>query len=75
MALKLGYTTGGSLYSRRYRYPNHFIKLDNLWYCTEEMANLMAMYKSTVNHRETIREMQPILPLGFGEPLNLGARL
>jgi len=69
MAKKLGYSPGGSLYYRRKRYPNHFIKLDKTWYCTEEMANLMAMHKSTVNHRETINDMQPVLPLGFGNPI------
>jgi phage anti-repressor protein len=69
MAEKLGYSPGGSLYYRRHRYPNHFIKLDKAWYCTEEMANLMAMWKSTCNHRETIKTMQPVLPLGFGQPL------
>jgi len=69
MAKKLGYNPGGSLYYRRRHYPNHFIKINNLWHCTEEMANLMAMHKSTVNHRQNIRTMQPVLPLGFGEPL------
>jgi phage anti-repressor protein len=71
MAEKLGYSTGGNLYYRRRTYPNHFVKLNKIWYCTEEMANLLAMWKSTCNHRETIKTMQPVLPLGFGEPLNL----
>lgn len=71
IAKKLGYTSGGSLYSRRYRYPNHFIKLNGIWYCTEEMANLMAMWRSTVKHRNAIKQMQPVLPLGFGEPLRI----
>lgn len=66
LAGKLGYKSGGGLYSRRRNYPNHFVRLNKLWYCTEEMANLLAMHKSTVNHRETIRHMQPVLPLSFG---------
>lgn len=75
MSKKLGFKSGGGLYSRRYRYPNHFIKLDSLWYCTEEMANLMAMWKSTINHRQVIKEMNPILPLDFGAPIQmLGGR-
>lgn len=72
LALKLGYASSGSLYARRRRYPNHFIEFNKLVYCTEEMANLMAMWKSTVRHRETIRDMQPVLPLGFGNPLEIG---
>ncbi|WP_347839297.1 antA/AntB antirepressor family protein [uncultured Draconibacterium sp.] len=75
MAEKLGYKPGGSLYYRRNHYPNHFVKLDRLWYCTEEMANLLAMQRSAVVHRENIRHMQPILPLGFGEPLKIGGAL
>lgn len=71
LATKLGYKSGGGLYSRRRNYPNHFVRLNKLWYCTEEMANLLAMYKSTVNHRETIRHMQPVLPLTFGSTLDL----
>jgi phage anti-repressor protein len=69
LALKLGYSSSGSLYYRRHRYPNHFIKLDKVWYCTEEMANMMAMHKSLDNHRKTIKEMQPVLPLDFGAPI------
>lgn len=69
LSLKLGYSSSGSLYYRRHRYPNHFIKLDKIWYCTEEMANMMAMYKSLDNHRKTIKEMQPVLPLDFGAPI------
>jgi len=69
MAEKMGYSPGGSLYYRRHRYPNHFVKLDKTWYCTEEMANLLAMQRSALNHRETINDMQPVLPLGFGSPI------
>ena len=68
---KLGYKPGGSLYYRHHRYPNHFVKLEKLWYCTEEMANLLAMQRSAAVHRETIKTMQPVLPLGFGEPIEL----
>ncbi len=71
LSLKLGYSSSGSLYYRRHRYPNHFIKMDKIWYCTEEMANMMAMYKSLDNHRKTIKEMQPVLPLDFGAPILL----
>ena len=74
LAEKLGYSTGGNLYDRRHRYPNHFVVFNKMVYCTEEMANLMAMWKSTVRHRETIKAMQPVLPLGFGEPLMLGGQ-
>jgi anti-repressor protein len=69
LAQKLGYTTGGSFYSRRQRYPNHFITFDSIIYVSEEMANLMAMNKSVTRHREAIREMQPLLPLDFGSPI------
>lgn len=72
LAEKLGYSTGGSIYDRKRRYPNHFIELDNVTYCTEEMANLMAMSKSLARHRTAIKDMQPVLPLDWGtQPLEL----
>ena len=72
LAEKLGYSVGGSIYERKRRYPNHFIELDNVTYCTEEMANLMAMSKSVTRHRTAIKEMQPLLPLDWGtQPLEL----
>lgn len=63
----LGYNPGGGLYYRRKVYPAHFIRLDRLWYCSEEMANLLAMGISVRRHRETIKQMQPILPPTFGQ--------
>jgi phage anti-repressor protein len=69
LAEKLGYSTGGSIYARRQRYPNHFITFDSIIYVSEEMANLMAMNKSVSRHREAIRDMQPLLPLDFGSPI------
>ena len=72
LAEKLGYSVGGSIYERKRRYPNHFIELDNVTYCTEEMANLMAMSKSVSRHRTAIKDMQPVLPLDWGtQPLEL----
>ena len=72
LAEKLGYSVGGSIYERKRRYPNHFIELDNVTYCTEEMANLMAMTKSVARHRTAIKDMQPVLPLDWGtQPLEL----
>ena len=72
IAEKLGYKSGGSLYDRKRRYPNHFIVYDNMTYVSEEMANLMAMSKSVTRHRTAIKEMQPLLPLDWGtQPLEL----
>ena len=72
IAEKLGYKSGGSLYDRKRRYPNHFIVFDKITYVSEEMANLMAMSKSVTRHRTAIKEMQPLLPLDWGtQPLEL----
>lgn len=67
LAIALGYTTGGTLYYRRKKYPEHFIKLDKTAYCSEEMANLMAMSMSVRKHRKVIMGMQPILPANFAQ--------
>lgn len=66
LAEKLGYRTGGSMYDRKRRYPNHFIEFDKITYVSEEMANLMAMNRSVNRHRTAIREMQPLLAFDFG---------
>jgi phage anti-repressor protein len=69
LAEELGYSTGGSIYDRKRRYPNHFIDFDGICYVSEEMANLMAMSKSVSRHRASIKTMQPLLPLDFGAPI------
>ena len=72
LAKSLGYKSGGSLYYRRNTYPNHFIKIDRIWHVTEEMKQLMQISRSATVHRETIKKMQPILPLDFGAPIQIG---
>jgi len=69
LAEKMGIKTGGSLYDRKRRYPNHFIELDNITYCSEEMANMMVMNRSLIRHRNAVKTMQPLLPLDFGAPI------
>lgn len=69
LAEKLGLIAGGSMYDRKRRYPNHFIVFDSITYCSEEMANLIAMSRSISRHRAAIKEMQPLLPLDFGAPI------
>lgn len=75
LAMELGITPSGGYYQRVKRYPNHFIKFDGLTYVSEEMANLIVMNRSVYRHRATIKNMQPLLPLDFGAPIEkLGGR-
>lgn len=67
VAKALGYSSGGSLYYRRKTYPNHFLRLDKVWHCTEEMANIMALARQVEVQRAKVREMQPVIPLDFGD--------
>jgi len=72
LAKSLGYKSGGSLYYRRKVYPNHFIKVDRIWHASEEMKQLMQISRSAKVHRESIKDMQPVLPLDFGTPKLIG---
>lgn len=72
LLLHLGVSYGGGAYARRHRYPNHFIEFNKMVYCTEEMAGLIYANRQIAAMRKNVRNMQPVLPLGFGEPLKLG---
>jgi prophage antirepressor-like protein len=73
LARSLGYKSGGSLYYRRRTYPNHFIKIDKIWFVSEEMKQLMQISRSAIVHRKAIKNMQPLLPLDFGAPIQIGS--
>lgn len=73
---KLGKRAGGSLYAMRRSYPNHFVDFNNIVHITKELCQLK-MLNSTVRHkREAVKNMQPVLPLDFGAPIQLkGGRI
>lgn len=73
---KLGKRAGGSLYAMRRSYPNHFVDFNNIVHITKELCQLK-MLNSTVRHkRESVKNMQPVLPLDFGAPIQLkGGRI
>ena len=72
MALALGYTSGGGIYERKRRYPNHFIEFDKITYVSEELATLMMYQRQQLNYRAMVKDMEPVLPLDWGtQPLEL----
>lgn len=67
----LGYSSGGSAYERRYRYPNHFVEIGKKLYVTEELARVIVLNWQVYTLRNKVAEMQPVLPFNFGTPLEL----
>lgn len=56
--------------SRRARYPQHFVLMGHELLITEDFALHLYHQKQVFNNRAVLKEMQPVLPLNFGEPLN-----
>lgn len=61
MALKLGYSSGGSLYDKRLRYPGHFVKMGQRYFVSEELCRLMALNRRTMQMRNNVANMQPVI--------------
>lgn len=61
MALKLGYASGGSLYDKRLRYPGHFVKMGQRYFVSEELCRLMALSRRTMQMRNNVARMQPVI--------------
>lgn len=70
----IGATTGGSAYRRKKRYPNHFVKLDKLWYITEELAQQIQLTMAAYRNRKPLDAMPAVLALDFGESMEGGVK-
>ena len=70
LLVKLGYnSTSGGCSGRVARYPQHFVKMGNTQLITEEFALHLHHSKQVFNNRATLKAMQPVLALNFGEDL------
>lgn len=58
---------GGSVSLRVAKYPQHFVKFNNLLYITEEFALHLYHQKAVTINRTAIKNSPPVLPLGFGQ--------
>lgn len=68
---RFGYSLKASSAGRRHRYPGHFVLQGNVLYVTYEFALHMYHQKRVVNNRVALKEMQPVLPLDFGDTAQL----
>ncbi len=65
---KIGYNnTSGGCGARVHKYPGHFVKMGSTWHITEEFALHLHHQKQVINNRATLKAMQPVLALNFGE--------
>lgn len=68
---RCGYSTKSGTGQRRARYWQHFIKEGHELYITQEMALHLHHQRQVFNNRLALKEMQPVLPFDFGNPLQL----
>lgn len=69
--VSIGCMPGGGAYARKRRYPNHFINFNGVDHVSVELAQIIGMNWQLINRRKEVKQMQPLLPLEFGAPLQL----
>ncbi len=57
----------GSVSDRIVRYPQHFVKMGNLTFVTEEFAMHLYHQRAVYNNRQVMKNSQPVLALDFGQ--------
>jgi phage anti-repressor protein len=68
----VGYNKKSSGYSYRIGYPGHFITMGHLTLITEELCLQIFASRKLKAARAANKAMQPVLPFGFGTPLQVG---
>lgn len=63
VAMKLGYTSSGSLYDRKYRYPEQFIKIGRKLYASEEMCRSLSISRKAYQARKSLNQLKPLLEI------------
>ena len=63
VAMKLGYTSSGSLYDRKYRYPEQFIKIGCKLYASEEMCRSLSISRKAYQARKSLNQLKPLLSI------------
>lgn len=67
----IGCMPGGGAYARKRRYPNHFINFNGIDHVSVDLAQIIGINWLLINKRKEVKQMQPLLPLEFGSPLQL----
>lgn len=67
---KLGYSKNASN-QKKHRYPQHFLKMGEVNYITEEFARHLAAQRAVFDNRKVIKAMAPVLAIDFGNPSKL----
>ena len=68
---RCGYSTRASTGQRRARYWMHFVKEGHQLFITQEFALHLFRQKQVMVNRAVMANMQPVLPLNFGDPKQL----
>lgn len=66
--LKIGMNAkSGGASTRVAKYPQHFVKFNNLLYITEEFALHLHHQRQVTLNRTVLKNAQPVIPLNFGQ--------
>lgn len=67
----LGYSAKSSSANHKRNYGQHFLKMGEILYVSEEFASHLAHSRACYLNREKMKHAQPVLPLNFGDPTGL----
>ena len=65
-----GYSTRSSSAYHKNRYPGHFVLEGRTLLITVEFSLHLLHARQVLNNRQSLREMQPVLPFDFGTPIS-----
>lgn len=65
-----GYSTRSSSAYHKNRYPGHFVLEGRTLLVTVEFSLHLLHARQVLNNRQSLREMQPVLPFDFGTPIS-----
>ena len=68
---RIGYSPRSGAASRKRSYGQHFMKVGETLYITEEFAQHLAHSRAVYVNRERMKNAQPLLPFNFGDATGL----
>lgn len=68
---RCGYNRNANGSDRIQRYPGHFVKQGAVQHITREFALHLYHQRQVFANRASLKAQQPVLPLGFGEPIQI----
>lgn len=68
---RIGYSVRSGPAQRKRNYPQHFLKVGEVLYITEDFAHHLAHSRCVYANRQRMKAAQPLLPFNFGDATSL----